>query len=63
MRDRVYVKGVLKEAFVFMHQLLTIASEWFHLTDHVGVSSPVNSSGKFENFESVIIDTNVKITF
>ena len=31
----------VKEAIVFMCQLLTIASEWFHLTDHVGVSCPV----------------------
>ena len=25
-----------------MYQLPVIASEWFHLTNHVGVSSPVN---------------------
>ena len=25
-----------------MYQLLTIASEWFHFTDHVAVSSPIN---------------------
>ena len=35
------MNGVLKEAIVFMYQLLIIASEWFHLTDHVGVSSPI----------------------
>ena len=32
---------MLKEAIVFMYQLLTIASEWFHLTDHASVSCPV----------------------